>query len=454
MEFIPLYLFAALCFALMLGYPVAFTLAGISLLFAGFGISQGIFPIGYILVLPDRIFGIVNNSSLIAVPLFVLMGMLLEKSKLAEKLLISMAQLMGRMPGGLAISVVLVGALLAASTGIVGASVVTMGLISLPTLLKHRYGESFTTGLISATGTLGQIIPPSIALVILGDVISTSYQQAQLSMGVFNPKSVSIGDLFVGAFIPGLLLVLFYIAYVIFYAIKNRQILTRSDHQKSPAFIVLVKDLAPPIILIFLVLGSIVAGIATPTEAAGLGALGAFVLALLSGNLSWDVLQQVLLNTLKITAMVFMILMGAALFTLTFRGFGGDELVQNLLSQLPGGVMSAVFVVMLLIFVLGFVLDFIEITFVVVPIVGPILLMMGVDPIWLGIIIAINLQTSFLTPPFGFALFYLRGVAPESIATTTIYKGVIPFIGIQLGVLLLLAIFPSLATWLPAMLMK
>lgn len=454
MEFIPLYLFAALCFALMLGYPVAFTLAGVSLLFAGFGISQGIFPIGYILALPDRIFGIVNNSSLIAVPLFVLMGMLLEKSKLAEKLLINMAQLMGRMPGGLAISVVLVGALLAASTGIVGASVVTMGLISLPTLLKHRYGEGFTTGLISATGTLGQIIPPSIALVILGDVISTAYQQAQLSMGVFSPKSVSIGDLFVGAFIPGLLLVLFYIAYIVVYAIKNRQGITINYHQKAPALWILLRDLAPPIILILLVLGSIVGGIATPTEAAGLGALGAFILASLSGNLSLKVLQSVLLDTLKITAMVFMILMGAALFSLTFRGFGGDELVQNLFAQLPGGTFSAVFVVMLLIFVLGFVLDFIEITFVVVPIVGPILLMMGVDPIWLGIMIAINLQTSFLTPPFGFALFYLRGVAPESIATTTIYKGVIPFIGIQILVLLLLAAFPALATWLPAVLMK
>lgn len=454
MEFIPLYLFAALCIFLMLGYPVAFTLAGVSLLFAGFGIIQDIFPIGYILALPDRVFGIVNNSSLVAVPLFVLMGMLLEKSKLAEKLLVNMAQLMGRMPGGLAISVVLVGALLAASTGIVGASVVTMGLISLPTLLKHRYSESFSTGLISATGTLGQIIPPSIALVILGDVISTAYQQAQLSMGVFNPKSVSIGDLFVGAFIPGVLLVLFYISYIVIYAIKNRQAISRNYHEKAPPLFKLLKDLLPSIVLILLVLGSIVAGIATPTEAAGLGALGAFILALASGNLSWQVLQHVLQDTLKVTAIVFMILMGAALFSLTFRGFGGDELVQNLFAQLPGGTMSAVFVVMLLIFVLGFVLDFIEITFVVVPIVGPILLMMGVDPIWLGIMIAINLQTSFLTPPFGFALFYLRGVAPESIATTTIYKGVLPFIAIQLLVLLLLAVFPGLATWLPAILMR
>jgi tripartite ATP-independent transporter DctM subunit len=454
MEFIPLYLFAALCIALMLGYSVAFTLAGISLLFAGFGIVQGVFPLGYVLALPDRIFGIVNNSSLIAVPLFVLMGMFLEKSKLAENLLVNMAQLMGRMPGGLAISVVLVGALLAASTGIVGASVVTMGLISLPTLLKHRYGESFSTGLISATGTLGQIIPPSIALVILGDVISTAYQQAQISMGVFNPKSVSIGDLFVGAFIPGILLVLFYIAYVVMYAIKNRQTITRNYHEKAPPIGRLLKDLMPPIALILLVLGSIVAGVATPTEAAGLGALGAFGLACASGNLDRAVLQKVLLETLKITAMVFMILMGAALFSLTFRGFGGDELVQSLFAQLPGGTMAAVFVVMLLIFLLGFVLDFIEITFVVVPIFGPILLMMGVDPIWLGIMIAINLQTSFLTPPFGFALFYLRGVAPESIATTTIYKGVIPFIVIQLLVLLLLAAFPALATWLPAILIK
>lgn len=450
MELMPLYLFIVICVVLVLGYPVAFTLAGVSLLFAAFGISQGAFPPGFILSLPDRLFGVMSNSSLIAVPLFVLMGMFLEKSRLAERLLVNMSRLLGRTPGGLAVAVVLVGALLAASTGIVGATVVTMGLISLPTLLKHRYGESFSTGLISATGTLGQIIPPSIVLVLLGDILSSAYHQAQIKMGVFNPKSISIGDLFVGAFIPGLVLVILYLAYIMFYALRNRHTIIRNDEAQSLSLAALLKDLLPPILLILLVLGSIVSGTATPTEAAGLGAMGAFILAVISGHMNRQVLQEVLQGTLKITAMVFMILVGAAMFSLVFRGYGGDDLVQSLFADLPGGKWSAIFIVMLMIFLLGFILDFIEITFVVVPIVGPILLMMGVDPIWLGIMIALNLQTSFLTPPFGFALFYMRGVTPAHIRTESIYKGAVPFIIIQLLLLLLLCVFPSLATWLPS----
>lgn len=450
MEFMAIYLFASLCLLLMLGFPVAFTLAGVSLFFAGLGISLGIFPAGFLLALPDRVFGIVNNNSLIAVPLFILMGMFLEKSRVAEKLLLNMSQLMGGMPGGLAISVVLVGSLLAASTGIVGAAVVTMGLISLPTLLKHRYDESFSTGLICATGTLGQIIPPSIALVLLGDILSGAYHQAQLSLGIFNPKSVSIGDLFVGALMPSLLLILMYFLYVVFYALRNKEHIVTPESSNKPSLFTLITDLLPPVGLILVVLGSIISGMATPTEAAGLGAFGAFLLAVLSGNLNFSVLQGVLENSLRITSMVFMILIGAALFSLVFRGLGGDELVQSFFAQLPGGKFTAILIVMLMIFLLGFVLDFIEITFVVVPIIGPILLAMGVDPIWLGIMIAVNLQTSFLTPPFGVALFYLRGVAPAHIATTAIYRGAMPFIAIQLLLLVLLCIFPSLATWLPS----
>lgn len=454
MEFIPLYLFAAVCVFLMLGYPVAFTLAGTSLLFAGLGITQGIFSPGYILALPERVFGIMDNSTLTAVPLFVLMGVLLEKSRIAENLLTHMTQLMGKIPGGLGISVVLVGMLLAASTGIVGATVVTMGLISLPTMLKNGYNPALATGTICATGTLGQIIPPSIALVLLGDILSNAYHQAQLQMGIFNPKSISVGDLFVGAIIPGLLLVIFYIGYLVLTALFNKNSAPATQQKSHIATWQLLKGLLPPFLLIFLVLGSILSGIATPTEAAGVGAFGATILAFTLGKITLKDLHYALLSTLKITAMVFMILLGAAIFSLVFRGFGGDELVQSLFAQLPGGKITAIAIVMLVIFLLGFILDFIEIVFVVVPIVGPILLMMGVDPVWLGIMIAINLQTSFLTPPFGFALFYLRGVTPESIATSTIYKGVIPFICMQLMLLILLVMFPDLATWLPNQLLR
>ncbi len=454
LELLPIFLFAAICLCLMLGFPVAFTLGGTALLFAGFGITQGIFAPGFLLALPDRVFGIVQNSTLIAVPLFVLMGVLLEKTRIAETLLTNMAQLLGRTPGGLGISIVLVGALLAASTGIVGATVVTMGLISLPAMLKHRYDPALATGTICATGTLGQIIPPSIVLVLLGDILSNAYHQAQISMGVLSPKSISVSDLFVGAIIPGFMLVFFYIAYIATRALLNRNLAPPVDRQDALPLSTILRSLLPPFLLIVLVLGSILGGAATPTEAAGIGAFGAAILALLQGSLDRKTLWESLHATLNITSMVFMILLGAALFSLVFRGFGGDTLVQGFFHSLPGGKYSAIAIVMVVVFLLGFILDFIEITFVVVPIVGPILLMMGIDPVWLGILLAVNLQTSFLTPPFGFALFYLRGVMPDSIPTSTLYRGVLPFILIQLGVLLLVIAIPELATWLPSLLLK
>jgi tripartite ATP-independent transporter DctM subunit len=450
-EYIPLFMFVVVCLVLMAGYPVAFSLAGTALLFALVGNMTGHFDMDFLHALPNRLYGTIDNTTLIAVPLFVLMGVMLEKSKLAEDLLDSMALLFGKFKGGLGISVVVVGMLLAASTGIVGATVVTMGLMSLPTMLKRGYSPSLATGTICATGTLGQIIPPSIALVLLGDILSNAYQQAQLSMGIFTPKTMSIGDLFMGAIIPGLLLVVMYIGYLIIISRLRPEIAPVAEINDSNGIdgFRLLKSLLPPVILIITVLGSILSGIATPTEAAGVGALGATLLAIARKQLSVARLRNVARSTTEVTSMVFLILIGAAVFSLVFRGFGGEELVERLFHNIPGGIIGATLVVMIVIFLLGFILDFIEITFVVVPIVGPVLLAMGLDPIWLGIMIAINLQTSFLTPPFGFALFYLRGVAPESVQTADIYRGVIPFIGIQLLLMLMLAFWPSLATWLP-----
>ncbi|MCW4151967.1 TRAP transporter large permease subunit [Halomonas sp. 18H] len=463
LEFMPLVLFAVICTVLMFGYPVALSLAGTALAFAGLGLgleAMGIdanFDGGYLSALPNRLYGIMTNQTLLAVPLFVLMGVLLEKSKVAETLLDAMALLFGSLRGGLGISVTLVGMLLAASTGIVGATVVTMGLMSLPTMLKRQYSPSLATGTICATGTLGQIIPPSIALVLLGDVLSSAYQQAQLSMGIFSPKTVSVGDLFMGALVPGLILVVLYILYVATVAWLKPSAAPAADRQELMAELghqgglgwLLLKGLVPPIVLIVVVLGSILGGFATPTEASAVGAFGALVLALAYRRLDLPTLREAVRSTTNVTTMVFMILIGAALFSLVFRAYGGEELVTHLFESMPGGVVGATLVVMLVIFLLGFILDFIEITFVVVPIVGPILLAMGLDPVWLGIMIAINLQTSFLTPPFGFALFYLRGVAPDSVATSSIYRGVLPFIVLQLGMLVALAFFPELATWLP-----
>ncbi len=451
-ELIPLFMFAAICIFLMLGYPVAFTLGGVALAFAALGIVGGIFDPNLLKSFPSRLYGIMNNYTLVAVPLFVFMGGILEKSRLAEDLLENMSKACGRLPGGLGISVVLVGAMLAASTGIVGATVVTMGLMSLPLMLKRGYAPSFACGTICATGTLGQIIPPSIVLVLLGDVLSSAYQQAQLKLGIFSPKTISVGDLFIAAIVPGLALVALYMLYVFFTAWLRPQVIPRvqiDETEEQVSYLRVLLSLLPVMLLIGLVLGSILIGAATPTEAAGVGALGACLLALSKKQFNVARLREVSRSTIQISAMIFMILIGASLFSLVFRGFGGEELVHHFFNQLPGGVFTAVLLVMFVMFVLGFILDFIEIIFVVVPIVGPVLLAMGVDPIWLGIMIAVNLQTSFLTPPFGFALFYLRGVAPASIKTSEIYRGVIPFIALQLLLLCAMAIWPGLVTWLP-----
>ena len=509
-EALDLIMFAAACALLMAGFPVAFTLASTALVFGFIGQFADVFDMGFFYALPQRVFGTMTNEVLMAVPLFVFMGTMLERARIAEDLLENMSRLFGTLRGGLGISVSIVGALLAASTGIVGATVVTMGLLSLPTMLKRGYDPALASGSIAAAGTLGQIIPPSIVLVLLGDVIANAYQKAQLQQGIFSPETVSVGELFAGSLIPGLVLVGFYITYQLIIAYTQPHKAPPAEDQEPVALSALLTALLPPIFLIVAVLGSILGGIATPTEAASVGAIGTLLLAgerlsgghrlirfgaialallvlqtsfmdlriardalgwidiigigvalglcgllaaslLLSLKQAWrdDVLRNVVRATTHTTSMVFIILIGAALFSLVFRGLGGDETIQALLEDLPGGKWTAVGVVMLIMFLLGFFLDFIEIIFVVVPIVGPILLAMGVDPVWLGVMMAINLQTSFLTPPFGFALFYLRGVAPDSISTAQIYKGAIPFVLIQLAMLGMLAVFPQLATWLP-----
>jgi tripartite ATP-independent transporter DctM subunit len=450
MEMMPFVMFIAVCAVLMLGYPVAFTLSGVALIFALIGTVTGHFDGAFLEALPNRLFGIMGNQILIAVPLFVFMGVMLEKSRIAENLLNTMGQLFGSLRGGLALSVIIVGTLLAASTGIIGATVVTMGLITLPTMLKNNYSPSLATGTICATGTLGQIIPPSMALILLADVLSSSYQQAQLKMGIFSPETISVADLFMGALIPGLLLVLAYSIYVLTVAWLDPDAAPAMEKtNEDVSALTAIKQMAPPLLLIIAVLGSILTGIATPTEAAAVGATGATLLAWLNKSLSFKQVKETMDSTLNVTSMVFLIFFGAAIFSLVFRGYGGDELVEQLFEDMPGGVIGATLVVMVVIFLLGFILDFIEITFVVVPIVAPVLLSMGLDPVWLGIMIAINLQTSFLTPPFGFALFYLRGVAGDTVNSIDIYKGVMPFIAIQLAVLGLLAIWPGLVTWLP-----
>jgi len=500
---------------LMAGFPVAFTLAGTALIFGLIGFAIGVFDLSFLGLFPQRLFGTMTNEVLIAVPLFVFMGVMLEKSKVAEELLDNMGKLFGTLRGGLGISVTVVGALLAASTGIVGATVVTMGLLSLPTMLRRGYDPALATGTIAAAGTLGQIIPPSIVLVLLGDVISSAYQNSQLAQGIFSPETVSVGDLFAGALLPGLGLVGMYILYQVGVAWLRPAASPAIPREELDAdgrslLVATLNSLIPPIALIIAVLGSILTGVATPTEAAAVGAIGATLLAglrlkkggglpiyvgalsvaglfifnevfdlrlnrdrpliddigvilafILSAGVFWGlavslwrtfgqkVLQPVMRSTTQITSMVFVILAGAALFSLVFRGLGGDETVERLLTDMPGGAAGAMIIVMLVMFILGFFLDFIEITFVVVPIVAPVLLTMGIDPVWLGVMMAMNLQTSFLTPPFGFALFYLRGVAPASVRTMQIYKGIIPFVIIQVVALSLLATFPRIATWLP-----
>ena len=450
----PLLMFVVVCGVLLFGYPVAFSLGGTALAFALIGSTTGAFDPVLLTALPNRLYGVMTNQTLIAVPLFILMGVMLEKSKVAEDLLETMSELLGRLRGGLGLSVTLVGMLMAASTGIVGATVVTMGVLSLPTMLRRGYHPAFATGTICATGTLGQIIPPSIALVLLGDVLSSAYQQAQLRMGIFSPKTVSVGDLFAGALVPGLLLVLLYAVFIVVVATVRPNMAPSPSADELPS----ARDLGPrilwamtpPLVLIVAVLGSILGGVATPTEGAGVGAAGAILLAVVARRLSFGIMQDVLRETVKVTSMVFFILVGAAAFSLVFRGFGGDELIRELFERSALGPTGMLIVTMAVIFLLGFVLDFIEITFVVVPIVGPILLAQGFDPVWLGVMLAVNLQTSFLTPPFGFSLFYLRGVAPPSVSTWDIYRGVVPYVMMQLAVLAILAAWPPLATWLPA----
>lgn len=451
MEWISLLMFAVVCIVLLFGYPVAFSLAGTALVFAYVGEAQGWLVPGMVHAIPSRIFGIMNNATLLAVPLFVFMGVTLERAKIAEDMLESMGLLFGKLSGGLGISVAFVGMLLAASTGIVGATVVTMGLLSLPAMLRRGYDPSLASGIICASGTLGQIIPPSIVLILLGDVLSSAFQKAQSKLGVLSPESVSVGDLFMGALIPGVILVFAYMAYVAFVAWRHPEKAPAISQEKvtSKTVVAALKSLIAPIVLILSVLGSILMGWATSTEAAAVGAVGALLLAIIKRELTLQRLKEINEITLKTSSMVFMILIGASIFSLVFRAYQGDLLIEEVFHNMPGGVIGAMSIVMLVTFLLGFILDFIEITFVVVPIVAPALLMMGLDPVWLGIMFAINLQTSFLTPPFGFSLFYLRGVAPAEVSTQAIYKGVVPFIAIQILMLICLSFWPDIATWLP-----
>lgn len=433
MEFWTLVMLGVVILLLLFGYPVAFTLGAVS---AAFGLIW--LGLDFFSLLPMRVWGIMTNFTLLAVPLFVFMGVMLEKSGIAEELLETMAALFGRIRGGLAISIVLVGALLAATTGVVGATVVTMAVIALPAMLKHGYNPGLASGTIAASGTLGQIIPPSIVLILLGDVIG-----------------VPVGDLFMGAVIPGLLLVSLFIAYIAFTAWRNPNMAPAIDMDalaiadNGQLFRKVLKSLIPPLILVFSVLGSIFMGIATPTESAAIGALGAMILALIHKRLNLENLQQAMRQTTKLTSMVFLILIGATTFGLVFKGMGGDELVHELMTGLPGGVWGFILVSMLLLFILGFFLDFLEICFIAVPILAPIAMFYGIDPLWFAILIAVNLQTSFLTPPFGFSLFYLKAVAPPSIQMSQIYRGIIPFVVVQVIVLGLIMAFPQLTSWLP-----
>ncbi len=513
-EFLAVVMFLAVCGLLLAGFPVAFTLAGTALWFALLGAGLGLFQLAELAAFPSRIYGAMTNETLIAVPLFIFMGLILERSKIAEDLLDSLSRLFGNRPGGLAVSVTLVSTLLAASTGIVGATVITMGLLALPVMLRRGYDPALSAGSIAAAGTLGQIIPPSIILVLLGDTLSSAYQKAQLEQGIFSPRTLSVGDLFAGALLPGLIIAGLYISYQLFRALRDPacappvQAAARAPEGKH---FQLLRSLIAPVALIAAVLGSILTGLATPTEAAAVGAAGAVLIAALrrpegawpvaaalgalavlalarvfeaadpqtpwldqtlslaATLIGWPALiiffaallfcffllyrAQILTGAVRqaarITSMVFMILICAALFSLVFRGLHGDLLVRDALHALPGGEIAAFLAVMAIMFLLGFVLDFLEITFIVVPIVAPILFVMGIDPVWLGVMMAINLQTSFLTPPFGFALFYLRGIAPPEVKTAMIYKGVLPFIGLQIIALLLIGLFPQTATWLP-----
>ena len=450
-EILAIIMFITTLALLLFGFPVAFTLAGSALIFAFIGDFLDIFNFRMLFFFPQRIYGIMINEALVAVPLFIFMGVMLEKTKIASKLLDSIGDLFGSIRGGLGIGVVLVGMLLAASTGIVGATVVTMGMLALPSMLKAGYDEKIATGTICAAGTLGQIIPPSIVLILLAEMLQGANEEAGLLTGDLAPLPVTAIDLFAGALIPGLILVGMFIIYILIVAklrpsdlpiLKSQK--TQSEKIKTAIF-----EVIPPIFLILSVLGSIFMGIATPTESASVGAAGAALLALFRNELNLKNISGAAITTVKMSSFVFIILIGASMFSLVFRGFEGDDMISNFLTNLPGGEYGALFVVMITIFLLGFFLDYIEIIFVIIPLVGPGLIANGADPLWLGILISLNLQTSFLTPPFGFSLFFLRGVAPKSVRTINIYRGVIPFIFIQLIAIFLVFVFPQIATWLP-----
>lgn len=451
-EILAALMFVGVIAALMLGFPVAFSLAGVSLFFALAGWMFGVFDPSSFAALASRYIGFMTNEVLVAVPLFIFMGVVLERSGLAENLLTTMGKVFGRLPGGLGISVIIVGALLAASTGVVGATVVTMGLISLPTMMRAGYDPKLACGVICASGTLGQIIPPSTVMIFMGDMLGGINAQVQMAKGNFSPTPVSVGDLFAASVFPSLVLIGLYLGYMVFKAIFHPQSCPATPptaEEKASLLQDVLFSLAPPLALMVAVLGSILGGIATPTEAASVGAIGALILVALKRRLTFGMLRQACLSTATITSMVFVLLLGAAVFSVVFRMLGGDDLVHELLSNLPGGAIGALVIVMAVMFVLGFILDTFELIFIIIPITAPALLHMGVDPIWLGVLVGINLQTSFMTPPFGFSLIYLRGVAPGNISTAQMYRGAAPFVALQLVAIGIVLAFPALATWLP-----
>jgi tripartite ATP-independent transporter DctM subunit len=453
-EILSILMVAAVCGALFFGYPVALTLGGVSLAFAVLGHGAGAISFSFLGALPQRIFGVMTNEVLLAIPLFIFMGVMLERSRVAEELLETMGRLFGSLRGGLGISVAIVGTLLAAAKGVVGATTVTMGLIVLPTMLRHGYDKRLAAGTVAATATLAQIFPPATVLVLLGDQLSTAYQAAQLQQGNFAPSAVTVSDLFAGALIPAFALVALYMLYLIgmavFFPASSPAIPRDPATPRGAALLVrLLAVLIAPLLLILAVLGSILCGIATPTEAASVGAVGSILLAAIKGTLK-ESIRLVIERTTQVTAMIFVILIGATMFSLVFRGLGGDDMVHRALTNLPGGAAGAILVVMLAMFLLGFVMDAFEIIFVVVPIVAvPLLAVHNVDPVWLGIMMAMNLQTSYMHPPLGPTLFFLRGVAPPEIATKDIYIGIIPFVLIQIVALIVLWYVPGLATALP-----
>ncbi|MCM5569384.1 TRAP transporter large permease subunit [Burkholderiaceae bacterium FT117] len=451
-EILAVLMFLGVIATLLIGFPVAFSLAGVSLIFSLVGWTLGVFDPSNFGALASRYVGFMTNEVLVAVPLFIFMGTVLERSQIAEELLTTMGRVFGSLRGGLAFSVIAVGALLAASTGVVGATVVTMGLISLPAMMRAGYDPKLACGVICASGTLGQIIPPSTVLIFMGDMLAGINAQVQMAKGNFAPTPVSVGDLFAGAMIPGLLLVGLYFLFTIWKAVfdpKSCPAMVVSAEEKAALGRDVLTALLPPLLLIIAVLGSILGGIATPTESASVGAVGAVVLAIVKRRFSLTMLREATIGTATVTSMVFVILLGAAVFSIVFRMMGGDNLVHEFLSDLPGGEIGALIVVMAVMFVLGFILDTFEIIFIVIPITAPVLLNLGVDPVWLGVLVGVNLQTSFLTPPFGFALFYLRGVAPPEVSTGQIYKGAVPFVALQVIAIAILLSFPALATWLP-----